>query len=30
MTSGGNGLRTDPQRKEQQWEVIGHRDEGRK
>ena len=27
---GGSKLRTDPQSKEQKWEVIGHREEGSK
>ena len=30
MASGGSGLRTDPQRKEQKWGVIGCREEGRR
>ena len=30
MASGGSRLRTDPQRKEQKWGVVGHREEGRK
>ena len=29
MASGGSGLQTHPQRKEQKWEVIGGREEGR-